>query len=127
MTLTEEQKAYFAGIFDASGIMCLSVYKGDRLRPLIEFRRSDRALLDVLAQTFGGHVRPYKMRTYDSFYWRAFGANAQGIVRILRPYMQARGSEADRLLRWQPRPNGWQAQKAERARARSWTGLGVAA
>lgn len=96
--MTPTELAYFAGIFDTAGFLGVAEHKG-ALRPRIEIRLADRALLDKLAEAFGGKVCTYRSRDKEHFYWRRLWGSAQAVVRQVRPYLVLRTADADDILR----------------------------
>jgi hypothetical protein len=90
--------SYLAGILDASGYMGLKVSR-QRTHPVIEITGP---AAEMFATKFGG----------NRLYWSRSCAEAQRVLKQLRPYMILRAGLADRLLLWKPMRRGGRVPKS---------------
>jgi hypothetical protein len=104
-----------AGIVDGEGSICLFAYwhknskasdpRGyRRMKPLLAVTNTNKALLEWIAETFGGTVQVVKRRKEQSpkwkqcFVWTATHRRAADILELIRPYLIAKREQADLFL-----------------------------
>lgn len=116
MTPSDTDIAWLAGLMEGEGWFRLAVYKKQpKRRPQVEvgLKMTD---LDVVQNAVAiiGSTRPIKPckkptgdagrgRSFDrwspQFEWRVYGAQAERVMRLVRPYMgQRRGARIDQIL-----------------------------
>lgn len=86
--------AYVAGILDGEG--CISIRANDRgdLLPSVEITMSEKDLLELFAEQYGGEVKP--VRAYWT--WRRYGQNGRTILRDALPYLTIKRRRTELVL-----------------------------
>ncbi|MGE5522590.1 MAG: hypothetical protein ACM3SS_02665 [Rhodospirillaceae bacterium] len=114
--MTDLDLAYFAGVFDAAGVLDLKDDHGNP-KPRLELRSTDQTLLRELSAAFGGNITMACKR--DMLYrWKRDGRPAQHIIRQLQPFLRRKRMEAQRVMGWQPMRPGIKVPKVK-----PWTGI----
>jgi len=102
-----EVVAYLAGIIDADGCIRISRYKPyrDRATPgyhaRAHVRMVEREAIDLLSETFGGHVwrqKPSLPRARPLYVWDISDAAAQRALEALLPYLRVKHRQAENAL-----------------------------
>ena len=102
-----EVLAYLAGIIDADGCIRISKDKptSDRVTPSyharVHVRMVERAAVDLLDATFGGHVwtqKPNAARGRQLHVWDISDAKAQHALELLLPYLRVKRAQAENAL-----------------------------
>lgn len=98
MVLTDEIKAYLAGIIDGEG--CISAYKHNATRtihPHFSIDMTQKAPIDLFSEYFGGTVYIYLPKNDNRkliYTYRATGKRAYEILRTLSPYLRVKKHQA---------------------------------
>lgn len=93
--------AYLAGIIDDSCCIYIKQRKDRLKRPLtviLEIKRGDIAILQLLSDCFGGKITTWQGRGKKYWRWAKTGKPAQDVIRQLRPYFRVHTRDADRAL-----------------------------
>lgn len=99
--------AYLAGIIDADGCIRISKEKPyrDRVTPgyhaRVHVRMVEREAIDLLDETFGGHVwtqKPSLTRGRPLHVWDVSDAKAQHALTLLLPYLRVKRAQAENAL-----------------------------
>jgi len=96
-SLFDMRLAYAAGLFDGEG--CVGAYKDKRNgRPYsqIQMQNNNKALVQFLADIFGGNVNKGTRRAHQSqsYLWACFGKHAASVLTMLYPYLIGKKAQA---------------------------------
>lgn len=99
-----ETDAYFAGLIDGEGNVALNSRGPNRpggLRPVIKVKMTDKAIIEALAETYGGTVRPRPAANpncKDQWFWKAENRACRETLNRIYPYLRVKRADAEKLL-----------------------------
>jgi len=121
MNWPETACAYLAGLVDGEG--CIGVYLKRRkskpsYSPLFQVTNTNLRILSWCVEIFGGAIDPVKTKqgSKQTYIWRPKRIEeAQNILLAIRPYLVAKGRQADLVLRFPVRQNlnRWTSEKTK--------------
>ena len=101
---TREELAYFAGIIDGEGCICLRTSKSARkhiFATMIQISNTDLRLLQWVQRRFGGMIHPHARHRGNrkpSFQWAALSDDIASILEAILPYMIVKREQAELML-----------------------------
>ena len=105
--MTDVEIGYMAGLLDGEGSVSIKKYTSPRGHNWyyaieIQIYNNHRPVLEWIQLRFPGEVFSRKARANKnqkpSFVWRAWGQNAAGILRFLKPHLVIKSQHADAAL-----------------------------
>jgi hypothetical protein len=98
---------YLAGILEVSGSLTITARK-NRLGPraMLQIQSENKALPGLFAERFGGAVNWSQVSSGKRWAWAKTGKAAQAVLRELRPFIQVRADDFDRILALELRNRG---------------------
>lgn len=109
-TLTEEVKAYIAGIIDGEG--CIAVNRGPGRRTptfvaYVDVTMTDFEAIELIVHFFKGGLSTGKHpsgRQFKRFY--AYGTNAGELLEAVKPYIRVKKNQLELVLQFLSLPGG---------------------
>ncbi len=110
--MTEEEKAYAAGLFDGEGHCRVQRYRASKngayyLRAMASISNTDRRCLDYVKECFGHgwvglsdrhETHKAKRAQKDSYKFQVVNRTAVEFLRLIRPLVRVKGEQIDTLL-----------------------------
>ena len=99
--MTNEERAYAAGIVDGEGCLTVAVRK-NRIYPRLTVTNTNPTLPLLFKNWFGGWItedsKPYIPRAKIRYIWELNGKPAVGVIKELLPYLRLKAVQAELLL-----------------------------
>jgi hypothetical protein len=120
-THTVATLAYVAGLLDGEGSLCIGMSRAKSAGRApsywlqVGITNTDRALMDWLLATFGGHISdnshaPTKRQYSPCWAWRIMGTQAVPFLEALKPYVRIKARQLQLALDFQHHmsaPRAW--------------------
>ena len=83
------KELYLAGLIDATGSICLTLYNdGFYRKPIVSIETHTKELIAWAYDNFGGAVYQKKKVKGEYYVWRVTGQDSIELLRKIRPYLQ---------------------------------------
>lgn len=109
LTLSTEELAYIAGLFDGEGTVTISSYRASRYGGtqrrilMVMLSSTDRSIIDCLRETFDGSLTITKAHNNNKeiYRWTLSARMAADFLYIVLPYLRIKREHAILGLEWQ--------------------------
>lgn len=104
MAHTKLSIRYAAGFVDGEGCIDMHFRRRSSGRhgysPRLTVGQRTRPVLDLLAERFGGKVKPHPRPKGEVYIWHVYGAEALEVIKELEPFLIVKRDQAQEILKF---------------------------